>query len=81
MAVSSTMSSSSSPLPPQISSVGFRWLDVLEKDFDKNFVALDSGLRMMAEDYDAYEDIYEANRKLLSGMGSGFVQVRMAYMT
>ena len=75
----STSSSGSPPPPPpppqQISSVGFRWLDVLEKDFDKNFVDLDAGLRTMAEDYDAYEDVYEANRRMLAGLGSCFVQV------
>ena len=71
-------SHSSSPPPPSapLSSVGFRWLDVLEKDFDKNFVGLDGGIRTLADDYDAGEEVYEANRRFLAGMGSCFVQVR-----
>lgn len=52
----------------------FRWVDLLEKEFDKNFVALEEVFKIIAADYEMV-DMYEANRKLLSALGSCFVQV------
>ena len=51
----------------------FRWMDLLEKEFDKNFVALEEVFKMIAADYEMV-DMYESNRKLLSALGSCFVQ-------
>lgn len=35
-----------------LSTVGFRWIELLEKEFDKSFLALDQALRNFAEDYE-----------------------------
>ncbi len=75
---SSSMSMAAPP-PPSASTVGFRWLDTLEKDFDKNFVDLDAELRVLSEEYDAYEDVYENGRRMLAGMGSCFIQVGLKF--
>jgi len=52
----------------------FRWVDLLEKEFDKNFVALEEVFKIIAADYEMV-DMYDSNRKLLSALGSCFVQV------
>ena len=31
-------------LPPPVSAIAFRWLDILEKEFDKSYVGLDHQL-------------------------------------
>ena len=62
------------------SAVGFKWLDILEKEFDKSYVGLDHHLEtvlniMRDENPDDAVPAYEAQRKLLSNMAQCFVQV------
>ncbi|XP_059095115.1 Golgi-associated PDZ and coiled-coil motif-containing protein-like [Tigriopus californicus] len=56
------------------SMAGFKWMDLLEKEFDKSFVSMDELFKSVTEEYEIY-DLYEANRKVLANMGSCFVQV------
>lgn len=67
MAVVSSTSSSPAAL-------SFKWMDILEKEFDKSFVSLEELFRGIADDYEIH-DVYEANRKLLTSLGSCFIQV------
>eukprot|EP00095_Tigriopus_kingsejongensis_P007006 snap_masked-scaffold430_size173499-processed-gene-0.19 protein:Tk07006 transcript:snap_masked-scaffold430_size173499-processed-gene-0.19-mRNA-1 annotation:"golgi-associated pdz and coiled-coil motif-containing" len=57
-----------------ISTIGFKWMDLLEKEFDKSFVALDELFKTFTDDYEVYE-LYDANRKIMTNMGSCFIQV------
>ena len=54
--------------------LSFKWMDILEKEFDKSFVSLEELLRGVADDYEI-PDVYESNRKLLTSLGSCFIQV------
>ena len=58
--------------------VAFKWLDLLEKEFDKSYVSLDQHLaavlRILREEEEAI-DAYDAQRKLLSNMAQCFVQL------
>ena len=56
------------------SSAGFKWLDLLEKEFDKSFVSLDHNSRNVAEEFEL-EEMYDTHRRLLSNMGNCFVQL------
>lgn len=56
------------------SSSSFKWLDFLEKEFDKSFVALDHSARSISDEYEL-DDFYETQRKLLSNLGHCFVQL------
>jgi hypothetical protein len=56
------------------STASFRWMDLLEKEFDKNFVSIEEVFKIIAQDYEMV-DMYESNRKFLSALGSCFVQV------
>ncbi|EEB20065.1 pist/gopc/cal/fig, putative [Pediculus humanus corporis] len=52
--------------------VSFRWLEILEKEFDKNFVDLD----LLIEDLDAEEpDFVHSARQKLAGLSSCFAQL------
>ena len=53
---------------------GFKWLDLLEKEFDKSFVAIDHSTKSVSEEYEL-EEIYDTQRKLLSNLGHCFVQL------
>ena len=53
---------------------GFKWLDLLEKEFDKSFVGLDQSIRNVAEEYEL-EEVYDTDRRLLSNLGHCFVQL------
>ena len=67
------------------SAVAFKWLDLLEKEFDKSYVGLDQqlacGMRLaqrLGATEEAAEDAmdaYDAQRKLLSNMAQCFVQL------
>jgi len=59
---------------------GFKWLDILEKEFDKSYVGLDSHLDsvlqiMREENPEEALPAYEAQRKLLTNMAQCFVQL------
>jgi hypothetical protein len=54
--------------------VGFRWLDLLEKEFDKSYVAIDHSSRSVAEDYEL-DEMYDTHRRLLANLGNCFVQL------
>ena len=60
------------------SAIGFKWLDLLEKEFDKSYVGLDHHLagvvKILQNDDDALE-AYDVQRKLLSNMAHCFVQL------
>lgn len=56
------------------SGVGFRWLGLLEKEFDKSYVGMEHASRTLAEDYDL-DEMYDTHRKLLSNIGHCFVQL------
>ena len=56
------------------SAAGFKWLDLLEKEFDKSFVSLDHHSRNVAEEFEL-EEMYDTHRRLLSNMGNCFVQL------
>ena len=53
---------------------GFKWLDLLEKEFDKSFVSLDQCVRNVSEEYEL-EEIYDNERRLLANIGHCFVQL------
>ena len=53
---------------------GFKWLDLLEKEFDKSFVSLDECVRNVSEEYEL-EEIYDNERRLLANIGHCFVQL------
>ena len=53
---------------------GFKWLELLEKEFDKSFVGLDQSVRSVSEEYEL-EEIYDNERKLLANLGHCFVQL------
>ena len=53
-------------------SAGFRWMDILEKEFDKAFVHLDLLLGEIDQDQD---EIIEDGRAKLSVLSSCFVQL------
>jgi len=67
------------------SAVAFKWLDLLEKEFDKSYVGLDQHLAAALRRQegggdgsgaeDAAIEAYEAQRKLLSNMAQCFVQL------
>ena len=56
------------------SASGFKWLDFLEKEFDKSFVSIDHSARTVSDEYEL-EEIYDTQRKLLSNLGNCFVQL------
>ncbi len=56
------------------STTGFRWLDLLEKEFDKSYVDLEHTSRSMADEYDL-DEVYDQQRKLLTNLGNCFVQL------
>ncbi|KAK6620911.1 hypothetical protein RUM43_011210 [Polyplax serrata] len=52
--------------------VSFRWLEILEKEFDKNFVDLD----LLIGDLDGEEpDFVHSARQKLAGLSSCFAQL------
>ena len=53
---------------------GFKWLDLLEKEFDKSFVSIDQQSRNVAEEFDL-DEMYDTQRRLLSNLGNCFVQL------
>ena len=67
------------------SAVGFKWLDILEKEFDKSYVGLgghlETTMNIMRDETSPEEAVqaYEAQRKLLSNMAQCFVQVSKKY--
>ena len=73
MSANEVTTSSPSLASPNVALVGFKWMELLEKEFDKSFVALDEELRNFSDDYEAPE-MYDANRKMLTNLGSCFVQ-------
>ena len=56
------------------SASGFKWLDFLEKEFDKSFVSIDHSARSISDEYEL-EEVYDTQRKLLSNLGNCFVQL------
>ena len=48
---------------------GFKWLDLLEKEFDKSFVSIDQQSRNVAEEFDLGE-MYDTQRRLLANLGN-----------
>ena len=53
---------------------GFKWLDLLEKEFDKSFVSIDQQSRNVAEEFDL-DEMYDTQRRLLANLGNCFVQL------
>ena len=53
---------------------GFKWLDLLEKEFDKSFVGLDQNVRNVSEEFEL-EEVYDNERRLLANLGHCFVQL------
>lgn len=74
-ATTNTSSSTHSAVGPGVTAAvsGFRWIELLEKEFDKSFVAMDEVLRNYAEDYEVANEL-DQQRKLLANMGHCFVQ-------
>ena len=58
---------------PSLACLAFRWVEILEKEFDKSFLALDEALKSYSEDYEDPHQ-YDASRKALASLGSCFVQ-------
>jgi len=56
------------------SASGFKWLDFLEKEFDKSFVSIDHSAKSISDEYEL-EEVYDSQRKLLSNLGNCFVQL------
>ena len=56
------------------SASGFKWLDFLEKEFDKSFVSIDHSAKSISDEYEL-EEVYDTQRKLLSNLGNCFVQL------
>ena len=55
-------------------SSGFKWLELLEKEFDKSFVSIDHQTRNVAEEFEL-DEMYDTHRRLLSNLGNCFVQL------
>ena len=54
--------------------VGFKWLDLLEKEFDKSFVSIDQQSRNVAEEFDL-DEMYDTQRRLLANLGNHTLKI------